>query len=107
MKAQVKIIDFGFARYLEQNELASTILGTPLFMDPKMLSAASNRKKIELDNNNNIYNDNNYNYNGQCMKNNIHFNNDKPSYYSIISNFESRHIIASHYKFCMRFNLPR
>ena len=77
MKAQVKIIDFGFARYLEQNELASTILGTPLFMDPKMLSAASNRKKNELDNNNNIYNDNN-NYNGHpCMKNNIHFNNDK------------------------------
>ena len=36
--AEVKIIDFGFARYLEGNQLASSVIGTPLFMDPKILN---------------------------------------------------------------------
>ena len=37
-KAQIKIIDFGFARYLEKNEKAESILGTPVFMDPNILN---------------------------------------------------------------------
>lgn len=36
--AQVKIIDFGFARLLAKNEsTASSVIGTPLFMDPLIL----------------------------------------------------------------------
>ena len=71
LEAQVKIIDFGFARYLEQNEMASTILGTPLFMDPKMISAASYKNKEKenavinngkLNNNNNKGNKNGSNH---------------------------------------------
>lgn len=42
-KAKIKIIDFGFARYLEQNELASSIIGTPLCMDPNMLNMGCSR----------------------------------------------------------------
>lgn len=36
--AQVKLIDFGFARLLEKDQTASSIIGTPLFMDPKILN---------------------------------------------------------------------
>ncbi len=36
MKAKVKIIDFGFARYLYSN-YAKSILGSPIYMDPKIL----------------------------------------------------------------------
>ena len=36
-KAEIKIIDFGFSRYLQKNEEANSILGTPLYMDPIML----------------------------------------------------------------------
>ena len=36
-KAEIKIIDFGFSRYLKKNEEANSILGTPLYMDPIML----------------------------------------------------------------------
>ena len=78
LEAQVKIIDFGFARYLEQNEMASTILGTPLFMDPKMISAASyknkekenavinNGKIINNDNSKGNKNGNNHLYNNKA-----------------------------------------
>lgn len=45
-KATVKIIDFGFARYLHKNELASSIIGTPLCMDPCILSAINNEKIV-------------------------------------------------------------
>lgn len=31
---QIKIADFGFARYLKENELADTQCGTPLYMAP-------------------------------------------------------------------------
>ena len=36
MKAKVKIIDFGFARYL-YSDFAKSILGSPIYMDPKIL----------------------------------------------------------------------
>ena len=37
MKAKVKLIDFGFARYLDNNELAGSLVGTPMYMDPNVL----------------------------------------------------------------------
>lgn len=37
LKATIKIIDFGFARHLSSSELASSILGSPLNMDPGIL----------------------------------------------------------------------
>ena len=38
-KAQIKIIDFGFWRYLHNNEEANSILGNPLFMEPIILKS--------------------------------------------------------------------
>ena len=37
LKAKVKIIDFGFARYLNKEELAYSTLGSPINMDPRIL----------------------------------------------------------------------
>ena len=37
MKAKVKIIDFGFARHLDPSQLAKSILGSPINMDPGIL----------------------------------------------------------------------
>ena len=37
LKSQIKIIDFGLAIKLGPKKFAETIIGTPLFMDPKML----------------------------------------------------------------------
>ena len=37
LKAKIKIIDFGFARYLKDEDLAQSVLGSPMFMDPKIL----------------------------------------------------------------------
>ena len=37
MKAKIKIIDFGFAKYLKKGELTKTIVGAPFNMDPAML----------------------------------------------------------------------
>ena len=37
LKATVKIIDFGFARYLKNEELAFSTLGSPINMDPVIL----------------------------------------------------------------------
>ena len=37
LKAKVKIIDFGFARYLYDDEMSISILGSPMFMDPRIL----------------------------------------------------------------------
>ena len=37
LKSQVKIIDFGFARYLEKEKLAYSTLGSPVNMDPGIL----------------------------------------------------------------------
>ena len=36
LKAKIKIIDFGFARYINEG-IAVSILGSPLFMDPRIL----------------------------------------------------------------------
>ena len=44
LKATVKIIDFGFARYLKNEELAFSTLGSPINMDPVIL-----RKLNKLD----------------------------------------------------------
>ena len=49
LKAQVKIIDFGFARYLENDSLAQSVLGSPLYMDPQILL-----KMRKIDNNQNF-----------------------------------------------------
>ena len=37
MKAKIKIIDFGFSRHLQKSELAYSILGNPINMDPGIL----------------------------------------------------------------------
>jgi len=37
LKAKVKLIDFGFARYLKKEELAYSTLGSPINMDPGIL----------------------------------------------------------------------
>ena len=49
LKAQVKIIDFIFARYLENGSLTQSILGSPLYMDPQILL-----KMRKIDNNQNF-----------------------------------------------------
>ena len=36
LKAKIKIIDFGFARFINEG-IAESILGSPLFMDPRIL----------------------------------------------------------------------
>lgn len=47
MKAKVKITDFGFSRHLQKSELAYSILGNPINMEPGLL-----RKFNKMDNNN-------------------------------------------------------
>ena len=37
LKSKVKIIDFGFSRYLENDELAGSLVGTPIYMEPAIL----------------------------------------------------------------------
>jgi serine/threonine-protein kinase ULK/ATG1 len=37
LSAEIKIIDFGFARYLQEDELAQSVLGSPITMDPRIL----------------------------------------------------------------------
>ena len=50
LSAQVKIIDFGFARYLEEDTLAKSVLGSPINMDPQIL-----HKMRQIENNNQSY----------------------------------------------------
>ncbi len=45
IKSKIKIIDFGFARYLKKGELAYSTVGSPVNMDPIML-----RKLNDIDN---------------------------------------------------------
>lgn len=45
-KSTIKIIDFGFARFLESDSLAQSVLGSPINMDPKIL-----KKMRKIDNN--------------------------------------------------------
>ena len=48
LKAKVKIIDFGFSRFLRNNELAKSIIGSPLYMDPSILTTfIEKRENIE------------------------------------------------------------
>jgi serine/threonine protein kinase len=52
MKGQIKIIDFGFARYLKNEELAYSTLGSPINMDPgilQKLNKATNFKNYGYD----------------------------------------------------------
>ena len=49
LKAKIKIIDFGFARYLEQDELAGSLVGTPMYMEPSILKTFLNSKKRVVD----------------------------------------------------------
>lgn len=37
LHAKIKIADFSFARYLQKNELASSMVGTPVYMDPSII----------------------------------------------------------------------
>jgi len=37
INSDIKIIDFGFARYLQDDELAQSVLGSPITMDPQIL----------------------------------------------------------------------
>jgi serine/threonine protein kinase len=44
LSTEIKIIDFGFARYLQDDELAQSVLGSPITMDPQILQKL---KKID------------------------------------------------------------
>lgn len=37
LNSEIKIIDFGFARFLQQDDLAQSVLGSPMNMDPQIL----------------------------------------------------------------------
>ncbi len=37
VKSWIKIIDFGFARYLNEDDQALSVLGSPINMDPQIL----------------------------------------------------------------------
>lgn len=45
LKCKIKIIDFGFARFLKQNELSDSILGSPMNMDVNMLGCLINKNQ--------------------------------------------------------------
>ena len=45
MNSTIKIIDFGFSIQLTQSNLASSVLGSPINMDPAILKEMSNRGK--------------------------------------------------------------
>ena len=49
LKAKIKIIDFGFARYLEQYELAGSLVGTPMYMEPSILKTFMTSKSRVVD----------------------------------------------------------
>lgn len=49
LKAKVKIADFGFARYLDSNELAESRVGTPFFADPRIFIVRNERYGKEVD----------------------------------------------------------
>eukprot|EP00010_Vexillifera_abyssalis_P008033 CAMPEP_0201545060 /NCGR_PEP_ID=MMETSP0173_2-20130828/1623_1 /ASSEMBLY_ACC=CAM_ASM_000268 /TAXON_ID=218659 /ORGANISM="Vexillifera sp., Strain DIVA3 564/2" /LENGTH=552 /DNA_ID=CAMNT_0047953367 /DNA_START=6 /DNA_END=1664 /DNA_ORIENTATION=- len=47
-KAVLKITDFGFARALEQSQVADTLCGSPLYMAPEILRGESYSAKADL-----------------------------------------------------------
>ena len=52
MKAKIKIIDFGFSKYLKHGDLTYTVLGSPINMSPillRKLNSSKNHKKIGYD----------------------------------------------------------
>lgn len=49
LKSKIKIIDFGFARYLEQDELAGSLVGTPMYMEPLILKTFMTSKSRVVD----------------------------------------------------------
>jgi serine/threonine-protein kinase ULK/ATG1 len=46
--ADVKLADFGFARILNENSMAKTTLGTPLFMAPEILNGQEYDYKVDV-----------------------------------------------------------
>ena len=46
MKGKVKIIDFGFARYLKKEELAFSTLGSPINMEPSLLQKLNKKENF-------------------------------------------------------------
>jgi serine/threonine protein kinase len=58
LKAKVKIIDFGFARYLNNDSISSSIVGSPLNMAPDILHALADsswRKNLKYNEKADIY----------------------------------------------------
>ena len=52
MKGKIKIIDFGYSRYLKKGELAKSIVGSPFYMSPIILNKLNkfkDYKKTEYD----------------------------------------------------------
>ena len=49
LEAKVKIIDFGFSRFLRNNELAKSIIGSPLYMDPTILNNFIDKREKVVD----------------------------------------------------------
>ena len=47
LNSRVKIIDFGFARFLSKSALAHSTLGVPLYMDPIILKKLNKKKNSE------------------------------------------------------------
>ena len=37
LKAKIKLIDFGFSRYLAEGEVIKSVLGSPIYMEPRIL----------------------------------------------------------------------
>ena len=56
LNAKIKIIDFGFSRYLDKKELAYSTLGAPLYMEPIILKKLISNKSISK----------NLGYNNKC-----------------------------------------
>ena len=45
MKATIKVVGFGFARYLKKGDLAKTILGSPIYMSPYILRGLNKKNE--------------------------------------------------------------
>jgi serine/threonine-protein kinase ULK2 len=47
-EATIKIADFGFARFLNGNDLAQTLCGSPLYMAPESISQKGHNSKVDM-----------------------------------------------------------
>ena len=45
---EIKITDFGFARYYKQNEMVETICGSPLYMAPEIMKKKKYKSNVDL-----------------------------------------------------------